>query len=69
MTRAEHLEWAKERACKKNEITDILASFVSDMDKHDELKGHPALALMTNLILVGWIKTTSQLKDFVNDFN
>ncbi len=46
MTRAEHLEWAKERALEYWSVGDLanaVTSMISDMGKHDDLKVSPLL--------------------------
>lgn len=40
VTRAEHLQWSKERALEyleKGDLANGLASFMSDLGKHDEM--------------------------------
>lgn len=47
MTRAEHLQWAKDRALAYlPDTSQAMASFVSDLGKHDELAGHGVIELM-----------------------
>ena len=47
MTRAEHLAWAKERALEYlPDVNQALASFISDLGKHEELQDHPAKELL-----------------------
>lgn len=47
MTRAEHLQWAKERALEYlPDYGAASASFISDLLKHDELRDHPAIDLL-----------------------
>lgn len=48
MNRAEHLAWAKERALEylPDNVNDAMASFMSDLNKHDETAGHPVGELM-----------------------
>ncbi len=46
MTRAEHLQWAKDRALEYLDLGDLqnaFSSFLSDMGKHDELAEHLGL--------------------------
>lgn len=46
-TRAEHLEWAKERALAYlPDAPAAITSFSSDLQKHDELAGHPVREIM-----------------------
>lgn len=72
MTRAEHLQWAKDRAyeyCDKGDMTQALASFNSDMKKHDQLKNHIALEMMNMQVMGGLIKDAQQLRGFIEGFN
>ena len=48
MTRAEHLEWSKQRALAylPGDPGQAVASFVSDLRKHDELAGHAVEMLL-----------------------
>jgi hypothetical protein len=43
MDRVEHLQWAKDRALAylPADVNQAMTSFVSDLGKHDELRGHP----------------------------
>lgn len=49
-TRAEHLEWCKQRAreyVERGQFADAVASMMSDMDKHPETKlDNPFLMMM-----------------------
>jgi len=46
-TRAEHLDWAKQRALAYlPDWQNAMASFVSDLNKHDETAGHAVQELM-----------------------
>ena len=46
MTRAEHLQWAKDRALEylPAEPAQGMTSMMSDLSKHPELKDHPGLS-------------------------
>jgi len=47
MNRAEHLAWAKERALAYlPDWQNATASFVSDLNKHDETAGHATQQLL-----------------------
>ncbi len=47
VTRAEHLAWAKERALAYlPDWQNAMASFNSDLNKHDETAGHPVRDLL-----------------------
>lgn len=72
MTRAEHLQWAKDRAykyCDEGDMYQAFASFNSDMRKHDELKDHIALEMMNMQVMGGLIKSAPQLRAFIEGFN
>jgi len=72
MNRQEHLDWCKTRAIQilnKGNVTGAYASFVSDMNKHDELKNHIALEMGTMLLFSGNLSTDSEMKNFIEGFN
>jgi len=72
MTRAEHLQWAKDRAKEYIDIGDTAqaqASFMSDMNKHEELADHKALELGMMLLLSGNLSTPSQMWQWIEGFN
>lgn len=72
MNRQEHLEWAKQRAIEyidRDDIPGSYASFVSDMNKHGELKDHLALAIGTMLLFSGNLQTKEEMKSFIEGFN
>jgi len=55
MTRAEHLEWCKERALAyldAGDLANAVASMTSDMSKHDETKDYPGVLTMLGMIEV-----------------
>jgi hypothetical protein len=71
-TRAEHLEWCKQRALEyvtTGDISSAIASMGSDLGKHPETKDHPAIQLGTMMLLTGNIRTTEQAERFINGFN
>lgn len=47
MDRAEHLQWAKTRALKylPADPRNAMASMMSDLGKHEELRGHAGLLI------------------------
>lgn len=72
MTRNEHLNWCKRRALEyvdNGDLTNAYASMSSDMGKHPETAGHPAVQLGTMLIISGQLSTSEQMRKFINDFN
>jgi len=73
MTRAEHLQWCKDRAI---EILDnggtageAYTSFISDMNNHPETQNHSAIMLGMMLLMGGHNQTPSEMKKFINGFN
>lgn len=71
-TRAEHLEWCKKRAieyCDMGDAGQAMASFISDLGKHEETQGHPAIQLAVGLSFIGQLSTPKQMKDFIEGTN
>lgn len=71
MNRTEHLSWCKQRASEfldRGEVVNAWKSFLSDMQKHDELKNHPGLELGQQLFLSGRINTVMLMGKFIQDF-
>lgn len=70
MTRAEHLEWAKERAREyldKGDYAEAYASFVSDQGKHPELQYDQFLLSMgMRHVMSG---DGRQVRQFIEGFN
>lgn len=74
MTRAEHLQWAKDRALQYVEQRDhsaALASLVSDLGKHEELQKSEAIAkdLGLRLLMAGLLNQPDEMKKFITGFN
>ena len=71
MTRSEHLTWTKERALEylPDSPTNALASFLSDMSKHDELVNHAGLMLGQMLMVSGRLTTACDVKDPIDGYN
>jgi hypothetical protein len=72
MTRAEHLQWAKDRAIEHVDTGDLnqaFASFQSDMKKHDETARHVCLPLMTQMFLGGMLETPEKMRKHIEGFN
>lgn len=71
-TRAKHLEWCKQRAlqyCERGDIQQAVASMGSDMGKHPETDGHPAIALMVQMLMSGLFSTPADCAKFIKGFN
>jgi len=73
MTRAEHLQWCKDRAIQEMEYTNEpaqgMASFMSDMKKHPETKDHSALELGLMMMFGGHLNNKEEVKKFIEGFN
>jgi hypothetical protein len=71
-TRAEHLAWAKQRALEyvdAGDLTSALASFFSDLRKHDELRDHGAIELGGLLMFGGHMTTAHEVRDLITGSN
>lgn len=71
MNRAEHLQWAKDRAIEILETGDVNGAYVSissDLLKHDETSNHPAVGLGMQLLLAGHLSTEVQMRNFIEGF-
>lgn len=71
-TRAEHLQWCKDRAIEyvqQGDVTNAAASFMSDMDKHDETRNHAALKLMATMLFTGQLNSPDEMRKFILGFN
>lgn len=71
MTRAEHLQWCKERALALVESGDLqtaLLSMSSDLQKHEGTAGHNGVQLGMGLLLLGQLATKQQMTDFIQGF-
>lgn len=72
MTREEYLQWCKGRALEyvtKGDLKNAYASMASDLGKHEETKGHPAIMLGMQLLMSGRLSTPKEMTDFINGFN
>ncbi len=72
MTRAEHLEWCKQRALdlvKHGSLTDAFASFMSDMSKHPETQNHMALELGSMLLITRQLDTPHRMEEWIKGCN
>jgi len=72
-TRAEHLQWCKDRAIEildsEADVAQAYASFASDMSKHEETKDHSALELGVMMMFGGQLNTVDRMKSFIEGFN
>lgn len=72
MTRAEHLQWCKDRAMeyvRQGELQNAFASFTSDMGKHPETANHSALELGAMMLFGGLLSSASEVEKWIMGFN
>jgi hypothetical protein len=71
MTRQEHLEWCKRRAHEyldRGDVTNAIASMMSDMDKHPETKiSSPTLSMLG--LMAAQQGDYAGAKRFIDGFN
>ena len=71
-TRAEHMEWCKQRAheyCDRNDAKNAMASMLSDLEKHPETAGHIGSQVAIMLMLGGDLGDTKNARKFIDGFN
>lgn len=71
MTRAEHLDWCKQRALEyveRGDCSDAFASMASDLNKHDGTRGHMAIKLGAQLLWHGLLDTPAAMREFILGF-
>ena len=71
-TRGSHLQWCKDRAFAyfdANDPVQGIASFLSDMRKHEITAVHPFLPVFAQMYYGGMFKSPSEIRKFINDFN
>lgn len=68
MTRAEHLQWCKDRALAflPDDPKQAFASMGSDLDKHDETRGHVGMKMGMRLMMSG---NPHDIREFIEGFN
>jgi len=72
MTRAEHLQWAKDRAlvyADRGDVVNAVASMVSDLRKHPETENHAGMQLMAMMAATGKFDLPGELRKFIEGFN
>ena len=72
MDRSEHVQWCKDRALEyvdRGELTDALASMGSDLGKHPDTDGHPAIGMGVLLLAGGQLNSTHEMRKFIEGFN
>lgn len=67
-TRAEHLAWCKKRALEylPDDPQQAFASMASDLNKHEETRGHIAIELGLMLLMTD---NTGDMRKFIEGFN
>lgn len=71
-TRAEHLQWCKDRALEysaRGDYQNALASMMSDIDKHPETQGHKGNEIGTLMLLNGMLNNRADVDRFINGYN
>lgn len=72
MTRSEHVEWCKKRALEyidNGDLNNAYASMASDLGKHPETEGHPAISIGMMLLMGGELSTPEKMRKFIEGFN
>ncbi len=71
-TRAEHLQWCKDRAIEyvnAGDLKNAFASMQSDMSKHEETANHSAMELGMMLLMGGHLQSEKEMRDWITGFN
>ena len=71
-TRAEHLEWCKARALQYVDAGDLdqaMASMGSDLNKHPDTAGHPAMQIWLLERISGRLTTPDEVTRFIEGFH
>ena len=73
MNREEHIAWCKQRALEeldRGDLTNAIASMLSDLRKHPETENHIGGTLGAGLLLVpGWAKNSQEVRKWIEGFN
>jgi len=72
MTREEHLAWCKQRALEYVDADDMVNAFgliVSDLGKHEGTQGHPAIQLGMMQMMIGGLRTSQEMRQFIEGIN
>jgi hypothetical protein len=72
MNRAEHMQWAKDRALEyvqQGQLTEAIASMISDLNKHPETQEHMGIGLMMQLAMSGMLRSQEEVRRFIEGFN
>jgi len=72
VTRDEHLAWCKQRALEYVDAGDLrnaFASMVSDLNKHEETRGHSGSELGMMMLMAGQLERTDDMRRFIEGFH
>lgn len=71
MTRAEHLDWCKQRALAHlpENPSEALVSMLDGLSEHPETKDHPNIQDVAALVLADGLSTAHEVEEFIKDFN
>jgi hypothetical protein len=72
MTRAEHLQWCKDRAleyARRGDVKNAVASMCSDLTKHPETANHSGGALGVMLLVNGHMQNQQKVVEWIEGFN
>ena len=71
MTRAEHLAWCKQRALEylPHDPQQAFQSMCSDLNKHDETRGHIGVELGMMQMMGGHLDTPDRMRHWIEGFN
>ena len=72
MTRAEHLQWAKDRALEyadRGETANAIASISSDLQKHPDTKDHAGPQLLVMMAMSDLFRRPGSLRREIEGFN
>ncbi len=71
-TRAEHLQWCKNRALgyvDDGDLTNALASMMSDLRKHPETSNHVGISLGMIEMAASILSDADEMRKFIEGFN
>jgi hypothetical protein len=72
MTRAEHLDWCKQRAmeyAQRGDFKNAIASMISDLGKHPETQKHLGSLLGVALLMQGSLTDERSVTQWIQGFN
>jgi hypothetical protein len=71
-TRAQHLAWCKQRALEyveRGDPKEAFTSMASDLDKHEETRGHIGIKLGLMQLMCGMLSDRESMRRFIEGFN